>query len=374
MSFDPFQGRPRLRRALPWIAWAAAVVFIVYNRASLSLGTVSPAVADAETASLIPSRSARVVAVLKQPGDQVVAGDVVVVLEAVELSGELAVARAELVALESGVTATALDVKEADREVVARLGQDLERAAIDAARFRADLDADQGELDSLLALTKRQEELVAKGLATSELLEEVALKKGGLEQRVRTSQALVQAAGAHEEQARTRLKAFLSERKRPADAAPEEERVAPARAEALAMAAHVKALEDAVADLSLKAPFDGVVASVPAGVGGHLPLELPAVVIVGKARGTVTVYADQRLARRLSVGDGVVLKPSDHASPVRHARIRALSPHIGEIPERFWQVPKQPSFARVVVAELIDGEPPPLPGMLFDAHFQAGPR
>jgi hypothetical protein len=83
----------------------------------------------------------------------------------------------------------------------------------------------------------------------------------------------------------------------------------------------------------------------------------------------VSIYADERLARRLAIGDRVVLRPSDHASPERHGRIRALAPLIAELPQRFRLIPTQPGFARVVVVELTDGQPPPFAGMAFDAHF-----
>ncbi|MDP2344537.1 MAG: HlyD family efflux transporter periplasmic adaptor subunit [Deltaproteobacteria bacterium] len=379
MSFDPFQGRPRLRRTLPWIAWAAAVAFIVFHRDALSIGTVSPGVAEAQVATIIAPRSGRVVSVLRQTGDAVVVGDVVVVIEAADLLAELAVARADLVALESGVLAKSVDVREADREVVARLGQDLERAAVDAARFRADLDADKGELEGILELLKRQEGLVQKGLATTTELEQLSLKKSGLEQRVRTSLALVEAARAHEDQSRTRLQAFLTERKRPPATTtkpvpPTEVRVAPAEAEALAQAARVRALEDAVAALSIKAPIAGSLAAVSVVVGSSIAADQPVASIVSTSAPIVSIYADERMARRVAVGDRVVLRPSDHASDERLGRVRALAPLIAELPPRFRLIPTQPGFARVVVVELTDDQPPPFPGMAFDAHFLGAAR
>ncbi len=387
MSFDPFQGRPRLRRTLPWAAWGVALVVVIWQHEALSLGTVSPAVADARLASLNAPRAARVKSVHKQAGDAVDVGEVVVVLEAPDLLAELAVARADLTALESEVLAKSADVREADRDVLAGLGQDVERAAVDAARFRADLDSDRGELAGIVELLKRLEALLQKGLATSSDQQALLLKKAGLEERVRTSQALVDAARTHEEQSRARLHAFLAERKRPTPAAPSgpkpttpspmlpEERVAPAQASALAQAARVRALEDAVADLSIKSPVQGTVVDVFAVAGASVGTELPVVTVVAAvvdgAPTTLTAWADERIARRIHVGDDVVLQPSDRVSGERRGVIKALSPTIAEMPLRFRPIPQQPAFARAVVVELTDGLAAPLPGMAFDARFES---
>jgi hypothetical protein len=41
------------------------------------------------------------------------------------------------------------------------------------------------------------------------------------------------------------------------------------------------------------------------------------------------------------------------------------------MPLRFRPIPTQAAFARAVVVELTDGQPPPLAGMAFDAHFES---
>lgn len=378
MSFDPFQGRPRLRRALPWVAWCTAIAAIVWQRDALSLGTVSPAVADARVAAIAAPHAARVKSVAKHAGEVVEAGDVVVVLEAPELLADLAVARAEFVALESEVLARSVDVREADREALADLGQAVERAAVDAARFRGDLDTEKGELQSVTELLKRQEALVEKGLAITADTQVLVLKKAGLEERVRTSQSLVDAARAHEEQSRTRLQAFLATRKRPApvpsnasgNASNAEERVAPAVAAKEAQAARVAALDDAVLALTIRAPAKGVVAEVAAVAGSSVAAGAIVATFIAEGSGTITAYADERIARRVQVGDKVLLLPSDRLSGERHGVIQALAPSIAEMPARFRPIPTQPSFARAVTIQLTDDQPPPLAGMAFDTRFE----
>ncbi len=372
---DPFQGRPGLRRALPWVAWGAAVALVLWQHEALSRGTVSPAVADARLATLNAPRPARVKSIDKHAGDAVERGDVVVVLDAPDVVAELAVARAEFVALQSEVLAKSVDVREADREALQQLGQDVERAAVDAARFRTDLDSDKGELASMTELLKRQELLVTKGLATTADTQELTLKKAALEERVRTSQALVDAARAHEESSRQRLQAFLAERKRPASnpsssSSNSEERVAPAAAAASAQAARVKALEDAVDALTLRAPVKGMVADVAYGEGASVGVTVPVASVVAATTPVITAYADERIARRIAIGDVVVLRPSDRVSGERRGVVRSLAPVIAEMPTRFRPIPTQPAFARAVVVELTDNGPSPLPGMAFDARFE----
>ena len=371
MSFDPFQGRPRLRRALPWVAWCAAIAAIVWQRDALSLGTVSPAVADVRVAVVAAPHAARVTSVAKHAGDLVEAGDVVVVLEAPELLADLAVARAEFVALESEVLARSVDVREADREALANLGQAVERAAVDAARFRGDLDTEKGELQSVTELLKRQQDLVTKGLAITADTQVLVLKKAGLEERVRTSQSLVDAGRAHEEQSRTRLQAFLATRKRPVTGSAAEERVAPAIAAKEAQAARVAALDDAVLALTIRAPAKGVIAEVAAVAGSSVAAGAIVATFIAEGTGTITAWADERIARRVHVGDKVVLLPSDRLSAARQGVVQALAPSIAEMPARFRPIPTQPSFARAVTVQLTDDQPPPLAGMAFDTRFES---
>jgi multidrug resistance efflux pump len=368
---DPFAGRPTLRRVVPWLAWVGAVVVVFTQVDVLTSSGLSPAVAEARVATLSAQRAARVERVEKRVGDVVNAGDVIAVLGSESLLAELAVARADLLAMQSEVRAKSVDVREADREVLTDLGQGVERAAVDVARYQSDLDAAKGELSAVTELLTRQQALVQKGLATTADTESLVVKQRPLEERVRTSQALVDAARAHEQQARARLVAFTSERKRDPKAKDTdiEARVAPAEATAQAQAARVAALDAAVSALTVRAPAKGVVNAVYVEAGSDVDAGAAVAAVVKDGDVDVVVYVDERTARRVKVGTPVALVPSDLASAEVRGTVRALAPVIGELPERFRPVPTQPAFGRAVVVDVDAAAAAVLPGMAFDARF-----
>lgn len=369
---DPFAGRPTLRRVVPWLAWVGAVVVVLTQVDVLTSSGLSPAVAEARVATLNAQRAARVERVEKRVGDVVNAGDVIAVLASDSLLAELAVARADLVAMQSEVRAKSVDIREADREVFTDLGQDVERAAVDVARYQSDLDAAKGELSAVTELLTRQQALVQKGLATTADTESLLVKQRPLEERVRTSQALVEAARTHEQQARARLLAFTSERKRDPKAKGNddvEDRVAPAEATAQAQAARVAALDAAVSALTVRAPAKGVVNAVFVEAGSDVDAGAAVAAVVKDGDVDVVVYVDERTARRVKVGNTVALVPSDLASAEVRGTVRALAPVIGELPERFRPVPTQPAFGRAVVVDVDAAADAVLPGMAFDARF-----
>ncbi len=368
MSFDPLRKHPRIKRASPWIAWAAVLV-VVFVLAP-GIGTVGVVAASAEVreASVTAPRTARVLKVAVRPGDVVAAGDPLVELDPASVDFELAIARAELERTKAGAVARELDLQGSDLESAARLAQEAESATVDLAALEAEAKRDRAELTQLDELMAKQDKLIEQKLASAAQRDELKLRRASLAQRVAEYDGLLKAARDHEAATHDCLGTW---REGHAKAGPLEERVAPARAEVAAQEERVRQLENLKGSLVLKAPIAGSVADVLVSEGDTARQDEALVSIVDDHPLRVVAYVDERAAPRVHVGDEVSMRPSDRSGPPRRGVVRALAPGIAEVPPRFRVVPTQPTFGRAIYIALstADGLPAPLPGQAFDVVF-----
>ena len=368
---------PDLRRVLPWALWGVAVVIVLSQRHEIARTTISPGIVEATVIDLRASHDGRIVALNAKVGDSVGGDDVVIAVGSPELDSEIAIARAEAVALQSAVLATGLDVQDADRELFARLGQDLERATVDVAQFQRELDEARAERAAVTTQLERFDALIAKGLATNDDKAELETSRQVLAERETTTTSLIAIAKGHEQRARKRVDELLTARKptkHDDDTDVEEARVAAARAEATAKDAEVAALEAVRTSLSMTAGTSATVTDVFVSPGAPVIAGDFLVRVVKTGTPRVTAWFDEANARGIKVNDRVVLTPSDGASRRRRGRIVSLAGAIAEVPLRFRLVPNQPLFARAAIIEIEgeahDGDAPLLPGMALDVRVE----
>ena len=377
-SSTSFRRRlPDARRVLPWALWGVAVVIVLSQRHEIARTSISPGIVEATVIDLRASHDGRVTAINARVGDNVGADDVVIAVSSPELESEIAIARAESVALQSAVLATGLDVQDADRELFARLGQDLERATVDVAQFQRELDEARAERAAVTTQLERFDALIARGLATHEDKAELEASKQVLAERETTTSSLITIAKGHEQRARKRVDELLTARKptkHADDSDVEEARVGAARAEATAKESEVTALEAVKATLSMTAGTTATVTDVFVSPGAPVIAGDFLVRVVKTGTPRVTAYFDEKSAREVKVNDRVVLTPSDGASRRRQGRIVSLAGAIAEVPLRFRLVPNQPIFARAAIIEIEgtahDGDAPLLPGMAVDVRVE----
>jgi multidrug resistance efflux pump len=358
---------------LPWLLWGAAALLVFVQRHDLARTAISPGVVSATTIDVRASHTGRVVELHKAVGDTVAPDDIVIMLSSPELDAQVAIARAEFTALESAVLATDLDVKDADRELLARLGQDLEQATVDVARFQRELDEARAGRVALSTQLERLDGLIARGLATTEDKAELESNRHVLQERETTTAALIAAARVRESRAQQRVNELIASR-RPskADAGADEARVGAARAEATSKQSEVTALEALRDTLAMKTGVAGTVTDVFVVDGGPVVAGdvLLRVVQTGKLR--VSAWFEETQARSVHVGDRVMVGASDGASHPREGKIVSLAAAIGETPERFRFAPNQPRFARAALIELVDkerdGDAALLAGMAVDVR------
>lgn len=217
-----------------------------------------------------PIAAGRVLRVLVDEGDQVQGGDTIAILDAPNLEGDLAAARARLTAAESRLADLGAGARESELEIarssVASARSDSSRLAREEARLRALLDAG--------AVAVRDHEDAESAL-------EVAVERL---RAARESLRLLE-LGARQDV------------------------VAAARAEVSAARAALQVREATSAEYVLTASVDGVVISRVADPGDLLAVGSPAVVLGVIAEPWVRVFVPARVLPMVNVGDTVAIYP-----------------------------------------------------------------
>jgi multidrug resistance efflux pump len=374
---------PKLRRALPWIFWFGAALVVASQSREVSTVGVAPGHAELRQVLLSAPRTSRVASIDVATGQRVEAGDVLVQLDTSGIEMEKALADAELDRLRLDIFATDEDSRGGDMETADKLADDAERAAVDLARLQADEKRDRGELAQLEAQIERQAKLIEQKLASSEMRDELELRRSALAQLVAEYEPVITAAREHLTSARARLATWLKERPHVAkgskgtkDAKDAKDgaighRLAPLHAAVRVQEERVRQLASLVEGQKLRAPIAGFVGDILVTAGSTAAESAPIVSVIGEAPTRVIAYVDQRWARAIGVGDVADLRPSDRIGGGRSGRVTMLAASIAELPVRFRVVPTQPSFGRQVFIDL-DPSPkdgPPLPGQAFDVTF-----
>lgn len=239
-----------------------------------------------------PLAAGRVLRVLVDEGDQVSAGDTIAILDAPNIEGDLAAARARVAAAEAHLEDLGAGARESELEIarsaVASARSDSSRLAREETRLKALLDAG--------AVAVREHDNAAAAL-------EVAVERL---RAARESLRLLE-QGAREDV------------------------VQAARAEVSAARAALQVREATSAEYVLTASVAGVVISRVADPGDLLAVGAPAVVLGVMAEPWVRVYVPARVLPMVKVGDTVAIYPPGAGGAVDGAapgagRIIAINP------------------------------------------------
>jgi multidrug resistance efflux pump len=345
MSSDPAVRRALLRRAAPWVLYAAAAAgALALLRTTGGLAS-APAIAEVRTARIACPRTRdrlRVLEVLVTPGERVKAGQVVARMDPAEVDAELAAARQQV--------AWRASVQRVDgTRAASALARQAEQAALEAERLAAQLERDRSELAQVEVALARELELVAGRVSDLERAETLKLRRAAVQAELARLEQAVDLArrGASGAEGRAR-------------------RLDPA---ALAEpAGRVQELEALRARLELVAPFDGRVDEVKMLPGDVADKDGTVLTVVDDRPERAVAYVDQLFANRVRVGDDVRLVPRDRSGPALRGKVTALAPGVAELPDRFRLDPSQRRWGRLVYIRLDGGAA--LPGQAFDVAFR----
>jgi len=349
------------RKALPWLVWAGLVAGAFFAWRNMGSGLAVRGFAEANPYRLSAIEPARVEAVLVQVGDRVQAGQVVAVLDARAIDGELRaveadkarviaeIARAELEARATrtdalrGLTGTRADVERSQREATTRL----ETARAELAALKAEL--------------ARQRQAVADGLLRAADLADLEIRQVALTRNITEETAAVRLYEA-------RL-ASTTDLGAPDEAAWVEAAVAPLRAEAQVFEGHARALEVRRDQHVLRAPADGQVSAVSGRADSIVTPQVPLVEIMPDAPGRIVACVGDDVGVAIHVGQVVLARPATARDPELRGRAVSVGPVV-ELPMRCWRDPRLPLWGQLVTVELT----PPVtlvPGEPFEVRFES---
>jgi len=298
--------------------------------AASATGRVEPKTGEVRISSEVPGR---IVEVLAETNDHVVAGDLLVRMDSDDLMPKLAAAQSEA------------DVRVRERDEEPATGLALERRqaedAVDAserARFKAQADFDD-------ALRKSKE-----AGADANALQAARDKLAAAEKKHADDQA--------------KLDAVLAKPNLPL----------PTRLESALWVARtdVSQVENAIERTRVRAPSDGTVLNVWAKVGEMAqPSADAALVLFGDISGLrVRAEVEERDVTKIRVGQRVVVRADAFPDKDFEGVVTQLAPALGS-PSITSRGPRRPNDVEVLEVRIaLDGTPPLLTGMRVDAFFR----
>ena len=316
--------------ALLWRPWErsqqAEVRSVTVERGTMVVAvTASGSIAPEQRASLAFETPGRVAEVLAAPGDAVSAGDALARLDTGEMElqvyqarAALAAAEAQLLQLEEGprpgevaaaqanlqATQARLSGSVANRDQTSRGPSEAEIASAQAQVSAAQLQLKVAEesynevMKSTGDETRREqaayELYVAREALKAAEAQLAELEAGAVPAQVQAAQADVWASVAQRDAAQANLDLL--------NAGPRPEQVASVEAQVRQARTALKLAELTLERTTLRAPFDGVVASVNAQAGEIAPVGVPVIVLLDVSRFLLPVHVDELDVGQLSVG------------------------------------------------------------------------
>lgn len=379
MSFDPFARAPRLRRVLPWVAWAAGVVVVLWRWEVLSPPPSAPAWVKPALVEVRAPVDGIVVDLPHAEGTAV--DDEAVLVQLRAPSVEEAETRARLRGAALGVVDDP-DVDPGDRpggdpdldmdraNQARRLAEERDQAAVQQAKAEASLAEARAERAALTPALERHANLQAQGLATVEAGAELVRQAAVLDERIVALQALVTATTTAAKNTEARWRSL---ERMPTDAATTA--TLRLRAEQAEARADTVAAARARASLALRG-VDGVVWQLPVPVGGAVqPGDVVAVVARTPAVPEAVAYLSPAMATSVRAGQRVRLVGADGS--VCGGTVARLAPIYAPTPTPLLGDPGRPTttIAATIRLSTIDqtisptSPTSPTPGMPLRAYF-----
>ncbi len=350
-----------------WLASAAAAWWLYQDLGGLA---EAPGEAEVRTIRVGPTVPGRVASVLVEPGDRVVSGQVLADLDDSVIRAEIREAEAELRRLQGLVSSRKIRFEASTLDRARGMSSEARDAAQRLTSARTALAADRAELEGLEREVALHEAMVEQGMATSQDLAALRRRRGVLLKRIEGREELVKELEARVLEARARVQRWRGLLSSGAGAT--EEILAPERAAVEAARARVERLEARRAEMRLVAPVTGTVTRVLEWPGAAVAAGEPVVELQEPWAHRVVVYLDEQAARRVAVGQRVVMRPRDRRGPAVSGRVVALEPGISEFPPRFRKISKLPQWGRR--AYVLPDQERLIPGIAFDVGFGEVPE
>ncbi|MDP6944919.1 MAG: biotin/lipoyl-binding protein, partial [Myxococcota bacterium] len=349
------------RKVAPWVIWGLCAATSGWIYTDLKTGPAIIGFAYGIEYPVAPLEASRVSTVAVEVGQEVIAGQVIAILDGTEVEREIAVAEARRARVEAELMAAVHRARRAVKDRQRELQGQRARLEARLAEVRATVRVSAAELRS-----QRIEQARLKALVDARLVDRSQL--AAVEARVATLKARVGAT----RQAVTLLETRVEEAQAYVDTATDEHveiEVGPIRRKLDLADAEIASLRSKRASLVLRAPADGRVASVDLHAGGVASATEKVVTLVGDGGGRVIACITEEQALDVRVGDGATLHPRQVGARTLKGHVVGLGPLVDRLPSRCRPNVRERAWGRDVVI-LVDEAVDFLPGQALDVRLE----
>lgn len=362
-TLDPNLTDTLRRKVLPWLIWGGLAVgsFIAWR--AMGLGLTVRGFAESLPYRLAAVEPARVESVLVAVGDRVSAGQVLAVLDARSLDGELR-------ALEGSKAATLAEMARAELEArrtwrgERRTDSNAELQNTRLAReAKTRLETATAELAAVRAELGKRKQAVASGAMRASDLTELEIRQASLTRAVSAERAALELyTGVPQSQGEATEPATL------------EAWIEAARTPYLRMLdvydGQSRALEARRDQRVLRAPVDGQVVAVHGRADSVAVPGQPLLEVVTDTPGRLIACVNEELNAHIAVGTRASARPRSSRDVRLSGTTVSVTPVV-ELPQRCWRLPQVPVWGRLVTIELTP-RVTLVPGETFDIAFDPG--
>lgn len=331
------------RRVFPWSVWAVVMITAARLWFDLHVGATRGYV-ESTSYDVTTPLIGRVESLSVEVGQRVRAGDVIAIIDAGEVTAELAMLAAERGRIEAELAAVAsstrVEIGESSREIE----ESVEAAEIAEQTARAERSVRAAELAALDEQLKLVRDLVDKRMADRRDLVELEVTHAALAKELQQADGLVRRLSTQVASTRTRRAVV------PADAV--DRATDPLIAELQVVRREEQMLAVRKESLTLRAPGDGEVTAVFLRPGQVALPGVPVANITGPVGATsggaplVVVCMDQERAEHVRVGEAVELAAPDGWGDTMPGRVERLASEVAQLPARCWRDPRIPEWGR----------------------------
>ena len=341
VSAKPSPRRPRsspIRRAdivrvAFWGAWLVALVIAGWLHFHAGGHRLAQGVAETVEWRVTARESERLLIVAVEVGDRVKAGDVVAEQDPGPLGEELVVLSTQLSQAEAAVHDAELALGRARLQQEQAFAKTVDQSELGLLQTRVGSERDRAELDGVRARIRWWSKWVDQQVASAQQLEDLKTQAEVLERRIALDEQAATAWQSRLDEMRARLARY--EAHAPAlPPTPVRPETAALRVAVDVVKARLCVLETRRKSLTMRAPADGLVASVALRSGDVATPGSPVVVLRQPNPMRVLAFAEASQMRGVHVGQRVTVTPRDGSARGRAARVDAIGFGVVEHPSQ----------------------------------------
>jgi multidrug resistance efflux pump len=286
------------KRTLGRIALVGALLGVeLYLARDLTSSAGVPGYTATNSYSIAPPRPATIKSISVELGATVHAGDVIAQLESIELDTELEVANASRTSAAAEIVAEAARLRRDSVNLKRRFASGSEQANAQLASAEAEAHTAAAELAAIDAELVQQTDLVAKKLANAAVLSDLQLRRAALAKQVDAASSVLRVLRGNLSSATQRSVALTS-----GDASSDDDQLKGLQAKLQAADVVIAQLTRERERMTVRAPADGVIDSLPLQPGAMASPELPVATLVAPDAQRVVACIPEARARGIEVG------------------------------------------------------------------------